>query len=85
MKYLILSKKDKRIMHISDTLSYNKSGVLILDNELHIAPNFCIVVEVDKVPEWVEPEKYCYINNEYLLNEQYKENKKNKLLRKLYK
>ena len=61
MKYLILCPSDKRIIHISSTLDYNKVGGLILDSGLHIAPNICEVEKVNDIPDYVEIEKYCYI------------------------
>ena len=72
MKYLILCPSDKRIMHISSTLDYNKVGGLILDSGLHIAPNIAEVVGVDYVPSYVEPEKYLYKNG-FVLNPDYEE------------
>ena len=71
MKYLILSPSDKRIMHISTTLQYNKVGGLILDSGLHIAPNISEVAEVYDVPSYVEIEKYLFVNGEYVLNPNY--------------
>ena len=71
MKYLILCPSDKRIIHISTTLEYNIVGGLILDSGLHVAPNICEVVEVEEVPNHIEVEKYCYVENEYVLNENY--------------
>lgn len=75
MKYLILCPSDKRIMHISSTLNYNKVGGLILDSGLHIAPNIAEFVTVNEVPEYVEVEKYCYINGTFVLNKNYEEEK----------
>ena len=72
MKYLILCPSDKRIMHISTTLNYNKVGGLVLDNGLHIAPNIAEVVGVDYVPNYVEVEKYLYKNG-FVLNPDYEE------------
>lgn len=71
MKYLILCPSDKRIMHISTTLNYNKVGGLILDSGLHIAPNIAEVVIVNEIPSNVEIEKYCFVNNTFILNENY--------------
>ena len=71
MKYLILSPSDKRIMHISTTLQYNKVGGLILDSGLQIAPNISEVAEVYDVPSYVEIEKYLFVNGEYVLNPNY--------------
>lgn len=71
MKYLILCPSDKRIMHISTTLQYNKVGGLILDSGLHIAPNIAEVAEVNDVPSYVEIEKYLFVNGEYVLNPNY--------------
>jgi hypothetical protein len=71
MKYLILCPSDKRIIHISTSLEYNKIGGLILDTGLQIAPSICEVAEVDDVPSSIEVEKYCYIDNNYILNENY--------------
>lgn len=71
MKYLILCPTDKRIMHISSTLDYNKVGGLVLDNGLHIAPGIAEVAGVDYVPEYVEPEKYLYKNGKFLENPNY--------------
>jgi hypothetical protein len=73
MKYLILCPSDKRIIHISTTLNFNSVGGLILDNGLQIVPNICEVEVVGAVPEYVEVEKYCYVNNEYVINENYVE------------
>ena len=72
MKYLILCPSDKRIMHISSTLDYNKVGGLILDSGLHIAPNIAEVVTVSEVPEYVEVEKYLYKDG-FVLNPNYEE------------
>ena len=71
MKYLILCPSDKRIMHISTTLQYNKVGGLILDSGLHIAPNIAEVAEVYGVSSYVEIEKYLFVNGEYVLNPNY--------------
>lgn len=71
MKYLILSPSDKRIMHISTTLQYNKVGGLILDSGLHIAPNIAKVAEVYDVPTYVEIEKYLFVDGEYVINPNY--------------
>lgn len=71
MKYLILCPSDKRIMHISSTLDYNKVGGLVLDNGLHIAPGIAEVAEVEEVPEYVEVEKYLYVDGEFVINPNY--------------
>lgn len=71
MKYLILCPSDKRIIHISSTLDYNKVGGLILDSGLHIAPNICEVETIDYIPDYVEVEKYCYIDGKFIENENY--------------
>lgn len=71
MKYLILCPSDKRIMHISSTLNYNKVGGLILDSGLQIAPGISEVRTVEFVPDYVETEKYCYVNGGYVVNESY--------------
>lgn len=71
MKYLILCPSDKRIIHISSTLNYNKVGGLILDSGLQIAPGISVVRAVEFVPDYVEAEKYCYVNNQYVINENY--------------
>jgi hypothetical protein len=85
MKYLILAKNDKRIIHISNTLSYNKVGGLILDSGLQIVPGICDVAEVQDVPSEIITEKFYYINNEYVINPNYEENRKDKLLKLLEK
>ena len=71
MKYLILCPSDKRIIHISTTLEYNIVGGLVLDSGLHVAPNICEVAQVEEVPNHIEVEKYCYVGNKYVLNENY--------------
>jgi hypothetical protein len=71
MKYLILCPTDKRIMHISTTLDYNKVGGLVLDNGLHIAPGIAEVAEVSNVPEYVSEEKYLYKDGKFIENPNY--------------
>ena len=69
--YLILAPGDKRIMHISKTLDYNFFGGYVLDSGLHIVKGISEAVEVDEILPYVEPEKYCYINNEFVYNVYY--------------
>lgn len=69
MKYLIRSPEDNRIMHISDTLSHQDNGNYLINNgTLAIPPSICTLVEVDTVPDGVEPEKWCYIDGEFTPN-----------------
>lgn len=68
MKYLILCPDDKRIIHISTSMGYEKNGNLILSSGLRVAAGIAEVVEVETVPIEVEPEKYCYVNGEFVLN-----------------
>lgn len=71
MKYLILCPSDKRIIHISTTLNFNNVGGLILDSGLQIVPGISETAYVEFVPEYVETEKYCYVNGRYVVNESY--------------
>ena len=71
--YLILEPEYKRIMHISKTLDYNSVGGYVLDSGLHIVKGISEAVEVDEIPDYVEVEKYCYINNEFVYNINYVE------------
>ena len=73
MKYLILNPVDKRIMHISTTISYMKNRGCIIDTGLRIAPNIFEVVAVINVPEDVCKNKYFFIDNDFILDETYLE------------
>ena len=73
MKYLILNPVDKRIMHISTTISYMKNRGCVIDTGLRIAPNIFEVVAVSSVPEDVCKNKYFFIDNDFVLDEKYLE------------
>lgn len=74
MKYLILAPTDKRIIHISDDLGYQSNGNYLINNgRLAIPPSICELATVDSVPDNVEPEKYCYINNAFVENPNWSE------------
>lgn len=74
MKYLILAPTDKRIIHISDDLGYQSNGNYLINNgRLAIPPSICELVTVDNVPDGVEPEKYCYIDNAFVENPNWSE------------
>lgn len=68
MKYLILCPEDKRIIHISDTIAYEKNGNFILSSGIRVAKNIAEIAEVEEVSAGVKPEKYLYINGEFVEN-----------------
>ena len=68
MKYLILCPEDKRIIHISNSLGYEPNGNLILSSGLRVAAGIAEVAEVEEVPVEVEPEKYCFVDNAFVMN-----------------
>lgn len=69
--YLILCPSDKRIMHISTTIDYESNGNFILDNDLRVLATIAECVQVDSVPDYVEVEKYLYVNGEFVENPNY--------------
>lgn len=74
MKYLILAPTDKRIIHISDDLGYQSNGNYLINNgRLAIPPSICELATVDSVPDNVEPEKSCYIDNAFVENPNWSE------------
>lgn len=74
MKYVILAMDDKRIIHLSDDLGYQSNGNYLINNgTIAIPPSICEMVMVDSVPDNVEPEKYCYIDNTFVENPNWSE------------
>lgn len=74
MKYLILAPEDGRVLHISDDIGYQENGnYLINGGMLAIPPTICHMVEVEQVPTGVEPERYCYVDGEFIINEDWVE------------
>lgn len=68
MKYLILCPEDKRIVHISNTIGYESNGNFILSSGIRVAKGISELIEVEEVPAGVKPEKYLYINGEFVEN-----------------
>lgn len=66
MKYLILCPFDKRIIFISKTINYDAFGNILLDTGIYVAKGIADIVEVNDIPGFVEEEKYCYIDGEYV-------------------
>lgn len=71
--YLILNKVDRRIMFISQTINYDVFNNYVIDSGLHINKTIVSSEEVDRIPEEVIPKYYCYINNEFVFDENYEE------------
>ena len=66
MKYLILCPTDKRIVLTSTTIDYDSIGSLILDTGVYVAPGISELISVEDIPEYIEPEKWCYVDGKYI-------------------
>lgn len=73
----ILEREDNIIMHISETLARQEITNYYLINYGNIAvPTQFVqnIFEVAEVPDYVEPEKYCYNETKgFFFNEHYRE------------
>lgn len=72
----IITDKENKIIHISETIGYQENGNVLVDNEtLAIAkPLVNKIYEVDEIAEGITAEKYCYTEEKgFYKNENYKE------------
>ena len=77
MKYILTDQSDA-IIAISDTLSYQENGNLVINNGTLAIPPFMVKEKYSyegEIPNNIVPYKYKYIENEgFIRNENYIEN-----------
>ena len=71
-KYIITVKEDNRILAMGLHLDYLDNGYpRLIDENIAFPDTLVNVYGPVKVPEEVEPEKYCYDGEEFTLNPNY--------------
>ena len=70
--FLVLNDRNK-IIAISKAVTELEDGGIKLNNGLILCDDNLTITEVDSIPNEIKEEKYFYINNEFVLNPNWKE------------
>ncbi len=78
LKKYIITDQENVIIHISDTIAYQKNGNVLVDNDTLAIAKYLVkkVYEVENITDDITINKYCYtVQKGFYVNENYVEPK----------